>query len=117
MPLARLTRMAAATLAVALSCSACGPGLAASGFDGVGRLLGGLVEREVINAKPGYSGTVPPANFSGCEVARGRWREAHPEAADVPPEYQCLPDGEWPMDQSTPVVTAAAPPEPAPALP
>ena len=69
---------------------------------------------EAIDSKPGYSGTVPPANFSDCELARGRWREAHQEAGDdLPPEYQCGPAGEWPPGYVPP----PPPPPPPPPTP
>lgn len=59
-------------------------------------------------SKPGYSGTVPPADFSECELARGRWREAHQDAEDVPPEYQCEPGGDWPGGRPAPAAATPA---------
>lgn len=53
--------------------------------------------------------------MSACEIARGRWREAHQEADDVPPELQCLADGAYPKVPSpaAPARPPAAPAEPA----
>lgn len=34
--------------------------------------------------------------MSECELARGRYREAHQDEDDVPPELRCLADGSYP---------------------
>lgn len=57
--------------------------------------------------KPGYSTPVPQTRFSECELARGRWRETHQDAGDyLPPEYRCLPNGDWPPEAEDEVIAA-----------
>ncbi|MEZ4295015.1 MAG: hypothetical protein R3B70_08550 [Polyangiaceae bacterium] len=70
-----------------------------------GQLVGAAIElslRAVFAAastRPGYSEPVPQTEFTECEMARGRWREVHQdEADDLPPQYQCGPNGEWPPE-------------------
>lgn len=61
-----------------------------------------------VDLRPGYSTPVPQTNFSECELARGRWREHHQDAGDyIPPEYQCLPNGDWPPEAETAVIADA----------
>lgn len=52
--------------------------------------------------------------MSECELARGRWREAHQDADDVPPELQCLADGAYPRVSVPPAPTTPAEPAAAP---
>lgn len=40
--------------------------------------------------------------ISECEIARGRWREAHQDQDEVPAELRCLDDGSYPAVSMSP---------------
>jgi hypothetical protein len=57
-------------------------------------------------------------SMTECEIARGRWREAHQEQDDPPPELQCLADGSYPrMSPARVPPPASASPSETPAEP
>lgn len=51
--------------------------------------------------------------MSECELARGRFREAHQHLDEVPPELRCLADGSYPRVSLPPAAVSEAPAAPA----
>lgn len=81
----------------------------ALGSTGCAYVLGAIFEASVKSAARGEKAwsnagreDAPPVEWpvdramTACELERGRWREAHQDQDEIPPELSCLADGSYP---------------------